>query len=120
MRLFRVIDPVSRLVAALFLVFALCWQAGIVRAHIHEVPGFAAASAVHRANHPSRSGDEGQDCPVCAEEAAAGVYLAAAPPVLAAPIEAPIWRAAIVADPAPRLLRSHDWRSRAPPILRTT
>jgi hypothetical protein len=119
MRLFRVTDPLSRLAAALFLVFALCWQAGVVRAHVHEASSFAAVFAEHRAHPPSRSGDAGQDCPICAEETAAGVYLAAAPPVLAAPAPAIRWQAAIVADPAIRLRRSHDWRSRAPPILRT-
>lgn len=116
MRFFRVLDPLSRLLPALLLAFALCWQAGIVRAHVHEAPNWSTAA---HAQHPSKQQDDDQDCPLCAEAATAAAYLASAAPVLTPPLPAPLWREALSADPAPRVLRSHAWRSRAPPTLRT-
>ncbi|WP_232318684.1 DUF2946 family protein [Sphingomonas sp. TDK1] len=104
-----------RLLPALLLAFALCWQAGIVRAHVHESAGWRTLAGAH---HAPKQNDDDQDCPLCDEVAAAGAYLASAPPALVLPSPAAEWREALAADPAPRPLRSHDWRSRAPPALR--
>jgi hypothetical protein len=116
MRLFRVLPLLTRLLPALLLAFALCWQAGIIRAHVHDAPAWSAASHAH---HAPKQNDDDQDCPLCAEAATASAYLASAAPALTPPLPAPAWRQALAADPAPRLLRSHAWRSRAPPELRT-
>lgn len=116
MRLFRVPGPLLRLLPALLLAFALCWQAGIVRAHVHEAPRWSAQA---HAGHAPKQHDEDQDCPFCAEAATAAAYLASVPPTLRPPLPAFEWREALAADPAPRSLRSHGWRSRAPPALRT-
>lgn len=67
-----------------------------------------------------RSGQATPDlppCPICQEAAQAGAYLASAAPALVAP--AATTHQGIVL-PAPTLaprLDSHDWRSRAPPLL---
>ncbi|WP_084581969.1 hypothetical protein [Sphingomonas azotifigens] len=116
MRCFRVPGLLVRLLPALLLAFALCWQAGIVRAHVHDPAGWSATP--HASHAPKHSGDD-QDCPLCAEGAMAGAYLAAAGPALALPAPAIAWHQPLVADPAAHLRRSHAWRSRAPPALRT-
>lgn len=116
MRAFRTLGFLIRLLPALLLAFALCWQAGIVRAHVHETAAWSTTPHAHHA--PKRSGDD-QDCPLCAEGATAGAYLAAAGPALAQPLPPATWHQPLAADPAARLLRSHAWRSRAPPALRT-
>lgn len=116
MRFSRTLRSLVRLLPALLLAFALCWQAGIVRAHVHETVGWNAAPHAHHA--PKRGGDD-QDCPLCAEVATAGAYLAASGPAFALPVPAAAWHQPLTATPAARLLRSHDWRSRAPPALRT-
>lgn len=114
MRLFRVSGFRFRLLPALLLAFALCWQAGIVRAHAHEAPRWSAAA---HAGHAPKQHDEDEDCPLCAEAATAAAYLASVPPALRPPLPASEWREALTADPAPCPLRSHGWRSRAPPLL---
>lgn len=116
MRASRTLYALVRLLPALLLAFALCWQAGIVRAHVHETAGWSATPQAHHA--PKRSGDD-QDCPLCAEMATAGAYLAASGPAFALPTPAVAWHQPLGAAPAARLLRSHAWRSRAPPALRT-
>lgn len=116
MRGSRLLPALVRLLPALLLAFALCWQAGIVRAHVHETAGWSATPHAHHA--PKRGGDDA-DCPLCAEVATAGAYLAAAGPALTLPTPPAAWRQSLASDPAARLLRSHAWRSRAPPALRT-
>ncbi|WP_066723319.1 hypothetical protein [Sphingomonas pituitosa] len=116
MRLFRVPDLLVRLLPALLLTFALCWQAGIVRAHVHAAPGWSVATQAH---HAPRQNDDDPACPLCDEGATAAAYLASLPPALSPPAPAMEWRAVAAAAPAHRLLRSHAWRSRAPPALRT-
>lgn len=116
MRMFRIPGLLVRLLPALLLAFGLCWQAGIVRAHVHARQGWAATT--HASHHAPRPSDDVEDCPLCDEIASASAYLASAPPGVAPPLPAPQWRAALCSDPAPRVVRSHDWRSRAPPELR--
>ncbi|WP_010544694.1 DUF2946 family protein [Sphingomonas elodea] len=116
MRSFRVPGLLVRLLPGLLLAFALCWQAGIVRAHAHDTPGWVKATHAHHAPKPN---DDDQDCPFCGELATAAAYLASSPPTLSPPQPATEWRESPAGDPAPRALRSHAWRSRAPPALRT-
>ncbi|WP_175488132.1 hypothetical protein [Sphingomonas sp. NFR04] len=116
MRVFRIPGLFVRLLPALLLAFALCWQAGIVRAHVHPGQGWAATT--HASHHAPRQSDDDEDCPLCDEVASASAYLASVPPTVAPPLPAAEWHAALAADPAPRLVRSHAWRSRAPPELR--
>ncbi|WP_333572751.1 hypothetical protein [Sphingomonas sp.] len=116
MRLFRVPDLLARLLPALLLAFALCWQAGIVRAHVHAAPSWSVATHAH---HAPKQNDDDPDCPLCDEGATAAAYLAPLPPAFSPPLPAIQWRAREAADPAQRLLRSHAWHSRAPPALRT-
>lgn len=116
MRLFRVPDLLVRLMPALLLAFALCWQAGVVRGHVHVAPSWSAASHAH---HAPKQNDEDADCPLCDEVAMAAAYLASLPPALSPPLPTAEWHGAAAAVPAQRLLRSHAWRSRAPPALRT-
>ncbi|GAA0748306.1 hypothetical protein CA233_20735 [Sphingomonas sp. ABOLD] len=114
MRVFRIPGLFVRLLPALLLAFALCWQAGIVRAHVHPAQGWAATPHAH---HAPKQNDDDEDCPLCDEVASAAAYLAATPPTVVPPLPARAWHAALAADPAPRLVRSHAWRSRAPPEL---
>lgn len=114
MRCFRVLDPLFRLVPVLLLAFALCWQAGIVRTHVHGGPVWKTA----RAHHAPLQRDSALDCPICAEAGTAAAYLGADAPVFPAPLARTPWREAVAVDPLPHPLRAHDWRSRAPPALR--
>lgn len=116
MRRLRISDLLVRLLPALLLAFALCWQAGIVRAHVHGLPSWTAAAHAH---HTPKQNDEDPDCPLCDEGAAAAAYLASVPPAFTAPLPPGTWRATAATDPAQRILRSHAWRSRAPPALRS-
>jgi hypothetical protein len=115
MRVFRIPGLFIRLLPALLLAFALCWQAGIVRAHVHPGQGWTAAT--HASHHAPKQSDDDEDCPLCDEVASASAYLASAPPTVAPPLPAGEWHAPLAADPAPRFVRSHAWRSRAPPKL---
>jgi hypothetical protein len=116
MRFFRITGLLSRLLPALLLAFALCWQAGIVRAHVHDTAGWSVPPHAHHA--PGHGGDD-QDCPLCADVATASAYLASSGPALALPAPMRRWHQPTSVDTAAHPQRSHAWRSRAPPVLRT-
>ena len=58
------------------------------------------------------------DCPICHDAALAGHYLTPGPAWVLAPIVVVMWRFTADGAAKGRRARSHDWRSRAPPIAR--
>lgn len=109
---------IAMLVAALF---AILVQGLVVQAHTHvhrtmaPIVHAAGAQAVAGAADDGSTQQDEADCPFCWEMAHADAFLLPEDPVFLAPETSKIWLAALLQSVSIRNLRSHAWRSRAPP-----
>ncbi|MGU3391206.1 DUF2946 family protein [Sphingomonas sp. M1A8_2b] len=109
----------AMLIAALF---AILVQGLVVQAHTHVHRNMA--PIVHAAGAQAFTGaaDDGStqqdetDCPLCWELAHADAFLLPEDPVFLPPATSKIWLAALLQSVSVRNVRSHAWRSRAPPL----
>jgi hypothetical protein len=100
---------------------ALLLQSFLVETHVHAPAGDAdapsritrsTASAISAAKPAS---GEHSLCPLCAEMALSGHYIATTPVILIPPVVAEFWLYPSIAIAGAWLQAAHHWRSRAPP-----
>lgn len=110
------------LAVVMAVLFAFTAQSFVSQTHQHFGPdglslGSVAATAAPQS--PDRSApqpDLPSHCAICRAVAHAGDYLLPAPVVLATPVARTGWVEVATRAVPSRILRSHAWRSRAPPI----
>ena len=105
----------ARSVLAIFLLFCLLVQGTIVQSHVHLARPAAAAAANRQASVASDKADPAIDCRLCQVAAMAGAYVLPATVVLPPPPAPFSWVAPLATREFGLIVRSHDWRSRAPP-----
>lgn len=114
-RVFRI----AMLVAALF---AILVQGLVVQAHTHvhrntaPIVHAAGAQAVAGAADDGSTQQDESDCPLCWELAHADAFLLPEGTVFLPPATSKVWLAALLQSVSVRNVRSHAWRSRAPPL----
>lgn len=121
----RIRDAGARLSAGFLAVLvvamiAFTWQSFVTQTHI-DLASMPAVTAQGTPTHVSQipaAPDRPIDCPICHDAALAGHYLTPGPAWVLAPIVVSIWRFTAQGKAEARRARSHDWRSRAPPIAR--
>ena len=110
---------IAMLVVALF---AILVQGLVVQAHTHvhrnmaPIVHAAGAQAVAGAADDGSTQQDESDCPLCWELAHAGAFLLPKDTVVLTPATSTIWLAALLQSVSVRNVRSHAWRSRAPPL----
>lgn len=110
------------LAVLLAVLFAFTAQSFVSQTHQHFGPEglslgrLAATSATPRSPDSPSQPDLPSHCMVCRAVAHAGDYLLPAPVVLAAPMTRTAWVEVAARAVPSRILRSHAWHSRAPPI----
>ncbi len=110
---------IAMLIAALF---AILMQGLVVQAHTHVHRNMApivhavGAQAIAGAADDGSTQQDEADCPFCWELAHADTFLLPEDPVFLTPATSKIWLAALLQSVSVRNVRSHAWRSRAPPL----
>lgn len=102
--------------------FAFTAQSFVSQTHQHFGPGglslgtLAATPVEPQSPDGSPQPDLPSHCAICRAVAHAGDYLLPTPVLVAAPAERTAWVEIATRAVPSRILRSHAWRSRAPPI----
>ncbi|WP_261300102.1 hypothetical protein [Sphingomonas alpina] len=107
-----------RMVWLTALLVALSWQSVVLQSHVHApvAPSFGFTEQAGHSSGEHRSPLAPDNCPLCDEIDAAGVYTLGASIILVEPVAHAFWYGAeekpqsIDGEPA------HHWRSRAPPL----
>ena len=110
-----------RAAVVLLLLLATIWQSCLLGTHNHlrqsPVSLSSITQQIGKAPLPSREAPLPADnCPLCQEAANAGNYLPVVPVVIVPPAPVVAWYGQTDTRQIADRQRSHDWRSRAPPL----